>query len=206
MPHAWSLCAAQGTLHVFWAVHVLGLADTNVVLDGVTCLAPFIAPWGEKGGPKDALWTGLALLFEPFAARLFKTHVPSERQRVPCPEGCIGKSGCFSYIGASVHAGGEQLYLHLDKGNIEFTLVLVFGAPMEGWPQLFPTVGCVVLASGPQQQGGYTRNNVRPSRLDLKASLPVQSLFLQNTQQPQSFGEAAGREPLDPCRCGVKLP
>ena len=48
------------------------------------------------------------MLFEPFAARLFKTHVPSERQRVPCPEGCIGKSGCFSYIGASVHAGGEQ--------------------------------------------------------------------------------------------------
>ena len=144
MPHAWSLCAAQGTLHIWWAVHVSGKADTNVVLDGVTCLAPFVAPWGEKWGPKDGLWSGLALLFEPFAARLFKTHVPSERQRVPCPEGCIGNSGCFSYIGASVHAGGEQLYLHLDKGNIEFTLVLVFGAPMEGWPLLFPTVGCVV--------------------------------------------------------------
>ena len=116
-----------------------------MVVDGVRCLTPFTAPWGEKGGPKDALWRGLALPFEPFAAQLFKTHVPSERQRVPCPEGCIGNSGCFSYIGASVHAGGEQLYLHLDTGNIDFTLVLVFGAiSMEdsiGWLQCLAFTG-----------------------------------------------------------------
>ena len=143
-PHAWSLCAsAQGTLHIWWAVHVAGKADTNVVIDGVTYLTPYVAPWGERGGPKHALWCGLALLFEPFAAQLFKTQVPSQRQRVPCAEGCIGNSGCFSYIGASVHAGGEQLYLHLDTGNIDYTIVLVFGAPMQGWPELFPTVGCV---------------------------------------------------------------
>ena len=102
----WPFCAAQGTFHVWWAVHVLEKANTNVVVDGVTYLKPFVAPWGEKGSPKDALWHGLALQFEPFAAKLFRTHVLIERQRVPCADGCTGSSGCFSYIGASVHADG----------------------------------------------------------------------------------------------------
>ena len=82
----------------------MALANTDVVEDGVTYLKPFVAPWGEKGSPKDALWHGLALQFEPFAAKLFRTNVPIERQRVPCAHGCIDNSGCFSYIGASVHA------------------------------------------------------------------------------------------------------
>ena len=47
----------------------MALANTDVVEDGVTYLKPFVAPWGEKGSPKDALWHGLALQFEPFAAK-----------------------------------------------------------------------------------------------------------------------------------------
>ena len=75
-------------------------------MDGVICLKPYIAPWGEPGGAKDALWRGLASRFEPFAAELFRTHVPVERQRVPCPAGCVGRNSCFSYIGTSFHADG----------------------------------------------------------------------------------------------------
>ena len=142
-----------------------------MVVDGVRCLTPFTAPWGEKGGPKDALWRGLALPFEPFAAQLFKTHVPSERQRVPCPEGCIGNSGCFSYIGASVHAGGEQLYLHLDTGNIDFTLVLVFGAPMEGWPELFPKTALSPIFNYRRRINDYNKN-IDNNKFKFMFSLP----------------------------------
>jgi len=41
----------------------LGLANTDVVEDGVTYLKPFVAPWGEKGSPKDArvAWLGAAV-------------------------------------------------------------------------------------------------------------------------------------------------
>ena len=84
------------------------------------------------------------------------------------PGGCI-YGDIFSYIAVSVHADeatgsdmprvkgklqGESnmtetgdnrgLELHYDTGNIGHTVILVFGAPIEGWHQLWPTVGCEV--------------------------------------------------------------
>tara|TARA_B100000795_G_scaffold198432_1_gene152293 strand:- start:598 stop:966 length:369 start_codon:yes stop_codon:yes gene_type:complete len=36
------------------------------------------------------------------------------------------------------------LELHHDKGNRGFAVILVFGAAIEGWDQLWPTLGCEV--------------------------------------------------------------
>ena len=132
------------------------------------CRVPYVAPWGPPDGAKAALWKTLATAFEPYAAALYRMHVPKEEQHVALPDGRI-YGDIFSYIGLSIHADrataqgmpiltgklqGESnvdakgfnlgLELHHDENNIGHTVVLVFGAPIKGWHQLWPTTGCEV--------------------------------------------------------------
>ena len=108
-------CCSQGTWHVWWGVHCClnNSHSYHTTAGGEKCRIPFVAPWGLPESAKDGLWQSLATKFEPFAAELYRMHVPAEEQYCATPEGCISGE-IFSYI---ARGRTTQLFAGSNRGS-----------------------------------------------------------------------------------------
>ena len=160
----------HGQMHVKFFTHTLSMCASQALLapvDGeLGRWLPLRSSHGEPLSPKRALLQ-LVTDFAPFATRLYYGTVPAHEQLEANILGRILQDCPFSYFSTTFYSckkwadllpglrqkcsgkresnhhengEGKGMDLHTDKHS-GYTIVLVFGAMIKGFAQLYPTLG-----------------------------------------------------------------